>query len=80
MSEYEGKCPNCGSSRWVSVSLDGGWTRRPQCVPCGAIHRAVLGRGTADPRGATWDAHGQALTPPDEPSSSPVRSADKGTD
>jgi hypothetical protein len=31
-------CPKCGSPRWVSISLDGGSTRRAQCVPCGSIH------------------------------------------
>jgi hypothetical protein len=30
------RCPSCGSPRYVSVSLDGAWTRRAQCVPCGA--------------------------------------------
>ena len=39
------KCPRCGSHRWVSVSLNGGWTRRAQCVPCGAIHEPVIGPG-----------------------------------
>lgn len=38
-------CPKCGSPRWVSVSLDGGWTRRAQCVPCGAYHRPTIGPG-----------------------------------
>lgn len=37
-------CPRCGSDRWVSVSLDEGWTRRAQCVPCGQVH-APLGPG-----------------------------------
>jgi len=37
-------CPRCGSDRWVSVSLDGGWTRLAQCVPCGQVH-AKLGPG-----------------------------------
>jgi hypothetical protein len=31
-------CLACGSRRWVAVSLDGGLTRRRQCVPCGTIH------------------------------------------
>lgn len=31
------RCMRCGSHEWVSVSLDGGCTRRYQCVPCGAI-------------------------------------------
>lgn len=39
------RCPACGSDRWVSVSLNGGYTRIPQCVPCGAYHKAVLGPG-----------------------------------
>jgi hypothetical protein len=38
-------CPRCNSPRWVSVSLDGGWTRRAQCVPCGALHEPVIGPG-----------------------------------
>lgn len=38
-------CPRCGSPRWVSVSLDEGWTRRAQCVPCGAYHPGVIGPG-----------------------------------
>jgi transcription elongation factor Elf1 len=37
-------CPRCRSTWWVSVSVDGGWTRRAQCVPCGAVH-AKLGPG-----------------------------------
>lgn len=37
-------CPRCGSTHWVSVSLNGGWTRCAQCVPCGKVH-AVLGPG-----------------------------------
>jgi Uncharacterized Zn ribbon-containing protein len=37
-------CPRCGSDRWVSVSLDEGWTRRAQCGPCGQVH-APLGPG-----------------------------------
>ncbi len=36
-------CPRCGSPEWVSISLDQGYTRRAQCVPCGAIHRDALG-------------------------------------
>jgi hypothetical protein len=31
-------CPSCGSARFVGVSLDGGNTRRAQCVPCGTVH------------------------------------------
>ncbi|HZB28912.1 MAG TPA: hypothetical protein VE465_01980 [Streptosporangiaceae bacterium] len=27
------------------MSLDGGWTRRAQCVPCGALHEPVIGPG-----------------------------------
>ena len=46
VDDYTGTCPRCGSPRWVSVSLDGAWTRRPQCVPCGAIHPYVLGQGS----------------------------------
>jgi transcription elongation factor Elf1 len=38
-------CPVCGSERWVSISLDQGYTRRAQCVPCGAIHPGVIGPG-----------------------------------
>lgn len=32
----EHTCPKCGSTRYVSVSLNGGLTRIAQCVPCGA--------------------------------------------
>jgi transcription elongation factor Elf1 len=32
----EHRCPRCGSKSWVSVSLNGGYTRIAQCVPCGA--------------------------------------------
>lgn len=39
------RCPQCGSTRWVSVSLDEGWTRRAQCVPCGAYHKPMIGPG-----------------------------------
>jgi transcription elongation factor Elf1 len=42
-------CPRCGSPRWVSVSLDGGWTRHAQCVPCGAYHEPVIGPGWQSP-------------------------------
>lgn len=42
-------CPRCGSPRWVSVSLDEGWTRRAQCVPCGALHMPVIGPGWQSP-------------------------------
>lgn len=39
-------CASCGSVRWVSVSLDEGWTRRAQCIPCGAYHPVgVIGPG-----------------------------------
>lgn len=44
----ERRCPACRSPRWVSVSFDGGWTRRAQCVPCGKVH--------ADPLGPGWRA------------------------
>jgi rubredoxin len=40
----EHRCPRCGSTRWVSVSLDEGYTRRAQCIPCGHVH-AKLGPG-----------------------------------
>lgn len=46
-------CPRCKSPRWVSVSLDGGYTRRAQCVPCGALHIPVIGPGWKSP--AFWD-------------------------
>lgn len=64
------RCPRCRSGRYVSASIDGGWTRHAQCVPCGRIH-ARLGRGSADPRGASTDTaaaldrahnHGQRST------------------
>ncbi|RKR92812.1 hypothetical protein BDK92_7294 [Micromonospora pisi] len=38
-------CPRCGSPQWVSVSLDGGWTCKAQCVPCGAYHPGAIGLG-----------------------------------
>lgn len=42
-------CPRCRSPRWLSVSLDGAWTRRAQCVPCGALHPPVIGPGWQSP-------------------------------
>lgn len=50
------QCPRCGSPRWVSVSLDEGWTRRAQCVACGALHGPVIGPGWRSPRRADPDA------------------------
>lgn len=44
----EHRCPSCGSPRWVSVSLNEGYTRRAQCVPCGKVH-ARLGPGWRSP-------------------------------
>jgi len=38
-------CSSCGSNQWVSVSLDGGWSRRAQCVPCGTIRPGIIGPG-----------------------------------
>lgn len=38
-------CPRCGSPQWVSVSLDEGYTRHAQCVPCGTMHPGVIGPG-----------------------------------
>ncbi|MEV4705046.1 hypothetical protein [Actinoplanes sp. NPDC049316] len=35
-------CRRCGSPRWVPVSLDQGFTRRRQCVPCGLIWPGVI--------------------------------------
>jgi hypothetical protein len=32
------------------VSLNGGFTRRAQCVPCGAYHEPVIGPGWKSPR------------------------------
>lgn len=43
--EAERTCPRCGSPEWVSVSLDQGYTRRAQCVPCGHYHPGILGPG-----------------------------------
>lgn len=43
------RCPRCGSPRWVSVSLNGGYTRHAQCVPCGAYHPVVIGPGWKSP-------------------------------
>jgi hypothetical protein len=45
-------CPRCGSPRWVAVSLDEGYTRRRQCVPCGRIHPGVIGPGWKAEAGA----------------------------
>jgi len=45
----EHRCPRCGSKSWVSVSLNGGWTRLAQCVPCGAY---------GDKLGPGWKAGG----------------------
>lgn len=42
--ELQETCSRCGSNRWVSISLDEGWTRVAQCVPCGAIG-PKLGKG-----------------------------------
>lgn len=39
------RCSGCGSPRWVSVSLDDGYTRRAQCIPCGTYHEPVIGPG-----------------------------------
>jgi transcription elongation factor Elf1 len=44
------RCPRCGSTRWVSVSLNGGYTRQAQCVPCGAYHPGNIGPGWKSPR------------------------------
>lgn len=49
MSDHP-RCPRCASPRWVSVSLDGGWTRLAQCVPCGAYHPGTIGPGWKSPR------------------------------
>lgn len=39
-AEFAGlRCDRCGHARFVSVSFNEGWTRRAQCVPCGAVHR-----------------------------------------
>lgn len=43
-ADAEHRCPACGSTSWVSVSLDEGYTRKAQCVPCGKVH-ANLGPG-----------------------------------
>jgi hypothetical protein len=42
--EPEPTCPRCGTRQWVSVSLNGGYTRTAQCVKCGHYGR-VLGPG-----------------------------------
>lgn len=44
------RCPNCGSPRWVSVSLNEGLTRLAQCIPCGAYHDVIIGPGWQSPR------------------------------
>jgi hypothetical protein len=35
-------CRRCGSPRWVSASLNGGYTRTRQCVPCGYYSGDIL--------------------------------------
>lgn len=57
VEEPERICRRCGSPRWVSVSLDEGWTRLAQCVPCGAYHPDKLGPGWK----AELAARGKAL-------------------
>lgn len=46
------RCDRCGSARWVSVSFDEGWSRRAQCVLCGALHQGgiCIGPGWRSPR------------------------------
>lgn len=40
------RCPRCGSAHGVYTSLDNGWKRIPQCVPCGFYDTTtVLGPG-----------------------------------
>ena len=44
------KCPKCGSTRWVSTSIDQGYSRIPQCVPCGHYDTLTrLGPGWRSP-------------------------------
>lgn len=52
----EPRCPRCGSPRWASVSLDGGYTRRAQCIPCGTYHKPVIGPGWRSARFRDPDA------------------------
>jgi len=37
VTTVEWRCKACGSKRWVQVSLNGGWTKSAQCVPCGRV-------------------------------------------
>lgn len=52
MPQEDFRCPRCGSNRFVSVSLDTGYTRIPQCVPCGHYHPDYRGRGYRSQGGA----------------------------
>lgn len=52
MPEETFRCPRCGSNRFVSVSFDGGYIRRPQCVPCGHLHPDFYGYGS---NSRNWD-------------------------
>ena len=66
MPEEAFRCPRCGSNRFVSVSLNGGHTRRPQCVPCGKIHPGYTGGGwRSGHHDSEWTpaADQQAVTP-----------------
>jgi uncharacterized Zn finger protein len=50
MPEELFRCPRCGSNRFVSVSYDRGYTRLPQCVPCGQVHPDYFGHGSQSPK------------------------------
>lgn len=45
MGEEPFRCPACGSNRFISISLNEGVTRVPQCVPCGKVHPDYYGWG-----------------------------------
>jgi hypothetical protein len=58
MPEENFQCQRCGSSRFVSISLDGGYTRRPQCVPCGRVDSRYFGHGwKSSKRDSGWTRH-----------------------
>jgi hypothetical protein len=64
MPEEAFRCTRCGSNRFVSVSFDGGFIRRPQCVPCGKVDGRFFGYGSNSPK---WDKGWTRVTSPAEP-------------
>lgn len=69
----EWTCARCGSPRWVAVSLDEGFSRKRQCVPCGRVDPVRL---TDDPAGeAVRVTPGGTVSVSDTWCGKPVRSA-----